>query len=530
MGSDASPPRCGSCVVRYLSLQKDWKHLAYASYGLCAILALWLFTRVWKKAPVPPASKKPVANAVKGLFPFTTEDGQLFAQLGRERELQTLVGRAQDAQVGVNVVRGESGAGKTSLLRAGLDYTLKDMCLYWEAVPTNAPEALLHAFQSRYSEIESLNLLPDRCPARCVLILDQCEQLNPRQSEHGPVFELLKRIAKAPAPHKLTAVVAFRREFVSDWLDFEDASGFRSDQMAINLLAPQRAKDVLITLASEAGFSLDNKLVDDFVQNISRPGGILPVDIAIGILSLDNFVQRHVNAHVSVKEYQLAGGAEGLLRLFVEQKVDETPEAIRAPMLKGIVLTLVDLLKIQRVAEGASASAIAARAEIPEAVLRPWLERWAQPRVRLLEKTGLDSYRLPHEHLVGVLRQLTGTVIASLDRLKLSFEDGFARWVATRNRRALLSGKELREVARNKAQFLRGENTVRKAEYFALSQRHQRISHLVILFAFIGLSVVGWFGATESRETPARFRKDDSSVGIFRRNCLRSSAASHHLI
>ena len=82
----------------------------------------------------------------------------------------------------------------------------------------------------------------------------------------------------------MTAVVGFRREFVADWLDFEQMHEYQAEQVPINLLAPPTAGDSLITRASEAGFTLDNALVSNFIQEVKRPEGVSPVYVAIGLL------------------------------------------------------------------------------------------------------------------------------------------------------------------------------------------------------------------------------------------------------
>src|SRR5262249_55872707 len=142
-------------------LRREWKGLpqaAYLTYALCAVSALWLLGRIWRQAAVPPPPPDvPMPSAIKGLLPFTVADGKLFGRLGRRAELQSLLALAQEDQIGISVVRGESGAGKTSILQAGLAYTLGEGgCIYWEAVPTKAPEALLHAIRSRLPDVESL--------------------------------------------------------------------------------------------------------------------------------------------------------------------------------------------------------------------------------------------------------------------------------------------------------------------------------------------------------------------------------------
>jgi hypothetical protein len=496
-------------------LNEAWKqfliatYIAYAAYACSAVCFVWLLFRIWKEATPPPKPpERFVPSAIKGLLPFTFKDGTLFARLGRDIELQILVNVAQDPQTPICAVRGQSGAGKTSLLQAGLVSNLGEtQCVYWEAVPNNAATTLLHAIATRFPEVQDLDSLPTNCSSRFVLILDQFEQLSRKEKDQVPIFELLSRIAKSPAPRNLTAVVAFRREFSADWLDFEQARGFRAEQIPISLLAKTTAEDAFITLASEAGLTVDNALVSNFISSVQTSEGVSPADLAIGILSLANFAQRTGEQRIGNTEYRLAGGAEGLLRSYVEQKLEEeVPEAMRRPLLKGIVLALIDLSKEQRVAEGATLSIIASRAEIPESTLSPSLERLAHPRVRLLEKLDSNHYRLPHERLVPVLRQLTGTVLASLDRLKLVFEDGFARWSKTRSRQYLLTGEDLSQVSRNRSHFLKGEGVAQRTKYLAacLAGRDIRrgiTSGLVLTAMIIGfLTVKLWNDSIDSEK------------------------------
>lgn len=73
---------------------------------------------------LPPIKDRP--SVVKGPAAFTPEDGALFRKLGRENDLQKLLGYILDDQTPLVVLMGASGAGKTSLLRAGLAHILAD--------------------------------------------------------------------------------------------------------------------------------------------------------------------------------------------------------------------------------------------------------------------------------------------------------------------------------------------------------------------------------------------------------------------
>jgi hypothetical protein len=151
---------------------------------------------------------------------------------------------------------------------------------------------------------------------------------------------------------------------------------------------------------------------------------VSPVDLAIGLLTLSNRVQQTGRTDVTSAEYRLAGGAEGLLLAYVQDRLQEVPESIRAGLLRGLIFTLVDPITNQRKAEGAGAE---------------------EPR-----------YRLPHERLIPVLRRLTGAVLAQLDQTRLLFQDRFAHWKQTGSSQYLLRGEDLRRTEQFRDALLPG--------------------------------------------------------------------------
>jgi hypothetical protein len=238
---------------------------------------------------------------------------------------------------------------------------------------------LLHAVRTRFPDVTTLESLPDEFRNRCVLILDQFEQLSQRQAEHTPIFALIDRIAKAPAPHALSGVVGFRRDYTPDWMDFELQCGLRAEQLPVNLLAPPAAAQALTVLAAEAGFTLDQALVNKSIRAVTAPEGVSPIDIAISALSLANFVQQRGVTHVDNSDYTTAGGAQGFLLSFVQEKLDEIPEQLRGPLLTGLVLALVDATTNQRVVGDATTTEIASKAQIPKTC---YLHTWIASRTQ----------------------------------------------------------------------------------------------------------------------------------------------------
>src|SRR5262249_14797720 len=163
--------------------------LQIALYAIGVIALAYGVVRVWRLVNPPelsPAKDRP--SAIKGPMAFTEADGELFRKLGRESELQKLLGLVLDDQVLMIVVRGASGAGKTSLLRAGLKDILEDRAVfhYWEAVPSEPDKGLLRAIQERWPEgatkpttlAELVNPSDALGRQSHVLVLDQFEQLR----------------------------------------------------------------------------------------------------------------------------------------------------------------------------------------------------------------------------------------------------------------------------------------------------------------------------------------------------------------
>jgi hypothetical protein len=298
---------------------------------------------------------------------------------------------------------------------------------------------------------------------------------------------------RQPPPHQLSVIIGFRREYDSEWLDFEYALRFRAEKLPVNLLSRPAAEDAMATLSSAAGFTLEQALVTNFIATVATDQGVSPVDLAIGLLTLSNRVQQTGRTDVTAAEYQLAGGAEGLLLAYVQDRLQEVPESIRAGLLRGLIFTLVDPSTSQRKAEGAGLEEIASKAELPVAQLEHWLDRLAHPRIRLLEKiAGADElrYRLQHERLIPVLRRLTGAVLAQLDQTRLLFQDRFGHWKQTGSSQYLLRGEDLRRTQQFRDALLPGADAAQRIEYFRASIRRRSFLRAASLGA-IGAAISG---------------------------------------
>jgi internalin A len=486
--------------------------LQVALYALGAIAFVYGVVRVWRLVNPPelPAAKdRP--SAIKGPMAFTEADGELFRKLGRESELRKLFGLVQDDQVLMIVVRGASGAGKTSLLRAGLKHILGDNAVlhYWEAVPAEPDKGLLRAIQEKWPEgvtkpitlAELINPSDALGRQSHVIVLDQFEQLRGNQK----IFELLRRIIrKSKPPHRITWVIAFRREFSADWMDFispEQENGIRPPQdVSLRLFTAEQSREVIAQLINESDLkdSIEQSVINNLVEAATFDGEVSPVDIGIGLLVLTELHERQSGQTITNRDYQFAGGAEGLLTQYISRCLEPFPKESQEAILKAMLALRDPDEPRQRLATGLTIDELATEAGTDARVLKSQLNRLADRDIRLLEAdTPTDGsamrYRLPHERLIPALYRLTGKLLAEVDQAKLKFQNAFQAWQTNDKRsRYLLKGKELRLVQRYEALIPWGQDEQEKKSFLFRSKRRRhfiRAATVAVVFASIG---AGW--------------------------------------
>jgi hypothetical protein len=493
--------------------------LVLYAIGIVALLfAAWRLWRLTHVPKLPPVKDRP--SVIKGPSAFTPGDGELFRKLGRENELQELMGYVLDNQVPLVILMGESGAGKTSLLRAGLPHILKSGGVrvhYWEAVPTDSAERLLRAIQEDWQAPPMSGAAASAVPVSLdelvnpaaalgveqrVIVLDQFEQLRGRNS----VFQLLRRVAReARPPHRITWVIAFRREYRADWSDFiipEQKRGFFPKEISMRLFTAEQARDVISQLIQEADLSVEPAVFTNFIEAATNDRGeVVPVDIGIGLLVLAELHDRQGGRTVTIRDYQFAGGAEGLLTQYINRCLERFPETERETILKSL-LALRDSETSQRIAEGLSAEKLAAEGDAEARQLRPQLERLAQRDMRLLESFSAPAeppaasevrYRLLHERLIPALHRLTGKLMGEIEQARLRFEKAFLVWQNNEKRgHYLLRGADLRLVERNVGQIPWGRAEQEKQSFLRQSQRRRSFVRAGAVAAAIVLITLGW--------------------------------------
>jgi WD40 repeat protein len=264
----------------------------------------------------------------RGLLPFGEKDADIF--YGRERVTAELTVKvaAQLARGGLVAVTGASGAGKSSLLQAGLMRKLAEGQQVpgsrdWPRIlmtPTADPltelagrlaavsgmqltairdelakrpdQAHLTVWQAALSARRGLSA-PDDGDARLVLIVDQFEQLftlntgpEGKAAQQALITALCAAAGNAVGPSRqppALVVIAVRGDFFDRCADYSElASALREGQFVVGPMTETDLRVAISGPAEAAGLSLGPGLIDTVLSDLGETGrgdaaGVLPL-------------------------------------------------------------------------------------------------------------------------------------------------------------------------------------------------------------------------------------------------------------
>ena len=454
---------------------------------LLVVVGLFLYAtwKIWWRTPPKPTPVVIYPGVTKGGVSWTESDGETFLSLGREDEIGQLWGWVQDPQIPFIAIKAETGAGKTSLLRAGLQYlltqkfdllsppqTAQTPCVYCELRPADPVGDLLALVRAEWKTAAGENLPAPATltellqqgavlPGRFVLLLDQFEQLNEEDPRHTPIFDFLSGLAARRPPCNLTCVVAFREEYASAWMNFcvrqLDANNHRRPRELILDLFRRDDREnrsgaaVLATLAAKAKLDLDTAeqpLLDAITDSRGR---ISPFDLSVAFLCLCQLPKRRLTAADIPPS-----GIQGLIASYLHGLLLNLSAAERPVVFASIYDKLLehgataDADGLSRVAAGRTLGELRKNYAIEESRLEYALNTLSQREAGLLEALpapdGVKRYRLLHERFITALRQLAGVILADASKARATLRNAFQAYDPARRWQRLLSGSDLKLV------------------------------------------------------------------------------------
>ncbi|WP_101787160.1 helix-turn-helix domain-containing protein [Nonomuraea indica] len=300
----------------------------------------WL--RAWLRVRRAPGRRPAGAEPYKGLASFGPEDAAWF--FGRETLTNLLLDRVDALRAaggGVQVVVGASGAGKSSLLRAGLIPALSA-----GRVPGVAlwPDPLLTPGAHPMSELAA-RLTPARpngadaaSPAEVmrpgpgdpapVLVVDQFEEVFSACADEGERQAFVGALCSAADAGALI-VVGLRADFYGRVLRHPRlVEAVQAGQVAVGPMSEAELRAAIVEPARKAKLELEEGLVELLLRDVAPPGGQEGTAHEAGVLPLLSHAlyatwSRAQGRRLTIGDYREAGGIEGAVAASASKVYDE---------------------------------------------------------------------------------------------------------------------------------------------------------------------------------------------------------------
>lgn len=286
-----------------------------------------------------------------GLSSFTTGDAEYF--FGRELEVETLIKKFQQNHL-MGLI-GPSGAGKTSLLRAGLVPTLPEgwahvLCQPGDAPMINLGQSLLPEFSGDTEAIQKLVQLEDLDVAllmlrswrqnhpEALLIVDRFEELFTLNSTEVQA-RFAGLIGQAVMEADVHVLLVMRDDFLIFCREHSSLAPIFSELTAMLPLTGAALRRALVQPALKCGYRFeDETLVGEIIADVEKERGALPL-MAFAASRL--WDKRNRAAGLLTRDaYRGIGGVEGALA----QHAETTMERIgteRLPIVREIFSNLI---------------------------------------------------------------------------------------------------------------------------------------------------------------------------------------------
>jgi len=385
---------------------------------------------------------EPSSEPYKYLLPFGLKDKEIF--FGRDNALDDLYDTLFKARL--TVLHARSGAGKSSLLNAGLGpHLLEHRRLPIFARTYNDPvSAIIDPIANRGTPPRPrlLPVLPlrdflhlvvenmGRRIAELVIILDQFEEMFiqvPPEESLNHFNALADCIEDDGLP--LRFVFAVRGDFFSQLAEFEGRlPSIFDNRFYLKQLTTEEAK-VAITgpvTKVDGDVTYDEALLETLLEVLARDEMDLP-ELQILCTHLYELTKERGATIVGPELYQEAGGAHGILGGYLEQALEKLPLEQRG-IAWHILTELVDSLGQRRVV---TQSELHQQIGCAEGLLNRVLTRLVTSR--LVQRGEGDRYELVHDYLTATIRDRISQEELGIKQIRELLQREVASWQANQS-------------------------------------------------------------------------------------------------
>jgi WD40 repeat protein/serine/threonine protein kinase len=406
-----------------------------------AALCAFGYAAAQKRAGMP-AQTLPGGAAFRGLLPFQEADRSRF--YGRETETAALFELIRHGDFRFGVLFGESGCGKTSLLRAGLLPMLWDegyvpiYCRSYKDPLSAALEECRKRSQVDRVEgeppIEYFRRVARDLGATLVIICDQFEEffVSHRSPEEREPF--VSFMAKCYGDHKLPVkfMVSMRGDFL--YLIHAEFGGKIAEPLISSRLYHLRnfeeahAVGIIERSAHRAGLPFEAALTRQIARDLASAGTVSPSELQIVGEQLQS------KRIYTLQAYRLAGGKESLVHTFLEDVIQASGDA------DGARLLLRSVISEENTRLTLTLDDIARRTQRSEGSVARLLRLFSDARlVKEIQEDDPWRYELMHEYLIDRINSVTGRVMDATQRANRLFRQYVSNYTVDRRTRIPLS-------------------------------------------------------------------------------------------
>lgn len=423
----------GAGAIALMAAAVDFFFLQHQGVGwsrgfALSILALLCFAAAYaagRGRSIGSSQSTANVGAFRGLLPFQEADRDRF--YGRDVDTASVFGMIAHEQFHFGVLFGESGSGKTSLLRAGVLPKLWEAgflpvyCRSYKDPLAALLEECRRQSQVERSETESpadyLKRVSIELCAGIVVVCDQFEEFfvnfKTKRDREPFISFVAEHQDSAAGPVKF--LFSMRSDFL--YLVSSEFEGRVPEPLLSSRLYhlrnfdEDRAEEIIEKSARRAGLPFEPELVHQVAHDLSNAGTVLPSELQIVGERLQS------KRIYTVQEYRRAGGKEPLVHSFLEDVIQASGDQESAQLL------LRCLISDENTRLTLSIDEIARRTQRSRQTTERILSLFVGARlVREVQEDDPWRYELMHEYLIEKINQITGRVMDATQRANRLFK------------------------------------------------------------------------------------------------------------
>jgi len=416
------------------ALEGPYAVFGYSVFVLFTISTVWAFFHDWRRRSARRRRIRFVSPdspyvAFRGLCPF--DSGDMLPGEHRRREAHGLLTQLRANPSRFNVISGDSGCGKTSLLRSTFRSLLAEHGWDVVMIPNRGDLGLRSQDDENGATIDScLSALNRRlqdtstdAATNRVLIIDQFEELllhfpdMHSRSLLGTFFGQLLATDK-----HLTILCAIRNQELCHLLQL--APGIREPLATAGVFriynfTQAQATDVLQECAHLDDITCDDALAHIIVADLTHGDEVRPVELQIVCTALVGDLQ--------ITNYRRLGGARGILAAYIRDAIETSP----APRIARYILTVLCDLTTHTKSDPRSFEEMCTGLEDlsgfdgpSDKTTRRVLEHLVGAQLVLSHgaSTDAEKFQLTHDYIVDPIRSVTDEEITKAVRNRIMQE------------------------------------------------------------------------------------------------------------